>query len=50
MCEIKGGGAAPPENVLPRGKYLEMLGESGLNISSSWYDGWIDVHNPSSAG
>ncbi len=48
--EIKGGGAAPPENVLPRGKYLEMLGESGLNISSSWYDGWIDVHNPSSAG
>lgn len=44
--EVKGGGAAPPENVLPRKKYLEMLAERGLTVSKSWYDGWAEVSKP----
>lgn len=44
--EIDGGGAAPPENVLPRRRYLEMLAERGLSISSAWHDGWASVTDP----
>lgn len=44
--EIKGGGSAPPENVLPREQYLKMVGDRGLNISTTWYDGYADVKNP----
>ena len=40
---VQGGGAAPPERVLPHERYLEMLAERGLNIEQWWYDGWGDV-------
>lgn len=44
--EVEGGGAGPPENVLPRRKYLNMLAERGLTVSTEWHDGWVDVSNP----
>lgn len=44
---VKGGGAKPPENVVPRKKYLEMLEERGLDISATWYEDWVDVTDPS---
>ncbi len=44
--KVKGGGAGPPENVLPRSKYLNMLSERGLTVSTEWHDGWVDVSNP----
>lgn len=47
--EVKGGGAGPPENVLPRRKYLKMLAERGLNVSTIWYDEWVSVSRPSAA-
>lgn len=44
--ELKGGGAVPPENVLPKEKYLSMIGERGLDITNTWFDGYVDVRNP----
>lgn len=40
---IPGGGAAPPERVVPHDEYRSMLSERGLHIEEWWYDGWGDV-------
>ncbi len=41
--KISGGGAAVPEEVVPREAYYQALTERGLNISMHWYDGHVDV-------
>lgn len=43
--QVSGGGASVPEQVVPRQEYYEALTERGLNISTRWYDGHIDVTN-----
>jgi hypothetical protein len=40
---MPGGGAAPPEMIIPHERFLEMVTEQGLNITTSWHDGHIDV-------
>lgn len=40
---IEGGGAAPPERIVPGDEYLARLEERGLAIEQWWYDGWGDV-------
>jgi lysine 6-dehydrogenase len=45
--KISGGGAQPPENVVPRDLYGTMLEEQGLHIKTTWYDGHVDVADPS---
>lgn len=40
---IPGGGAAPPERILPIERFLEMIEERGLSISENWYDGFVDA-------
>jgi saccharopine dehydrogenase-like NADP-dependent oxidoreductase len=47
---VGGGGAAPPENILPAGRFLEMVGDRGLEISTTWYDGHVGVTNPNERG
>jgi lysine 6-dehydrogenase len=39
---IPGGGAAPPERILPIERFLELIGERGLSISEQWYDGFVE--------
>ncbi len=46
LVEQGGGGAAPPEKVVPRETYLRQITESGLAITTTWYDGHRDVRNP----
>jgi saccharopine dehydrogenase-like NADP-dependent oxidoreductase len=41
--EVPGGGADVPENVVPRDRYYDMLADRGLNITSEWHDGYLDV-------
>lgn len=43
---VRGGGAAPPENVLPRKTFLDAIGERGLDIQARWYEGYVDVRDP----
>jgi saccharopine dehydrogenase-like NADP-dependent oxidoreductase len=40
---MPGGGAAPPEMVVPHTRFLEMVTEQGLNITSSWHDGHVEI-------
>lgn len=44
--DVPGGGARPPENVVPKDHFLKLLAERGLNISTTWHDGYVDVHSP----
>lgn len=44
--EMPGGGASPPENVIPKERFLDILAERNMNISTRWYDGYVEVHNP----
>lgn len=44
--EVQGGGASPPENVVPKERYFEILAARGLHISTKWLDGYADVMNP----
>lgn len=41
--QIPGGGAAVPENVVPKEAFFEALQKRGLNIETRWYDGYVDV-------
>ena len=43
---VPGGGAAPPEDILPREAYLQAIAEQGLTINTYWYDGYVDVAAP----
>jgi saccharopine dehydrogenase-like NADP-dependent oxidoreductase len=38
-----GGGAAPPEDILPLGDYLDLVQERGLQIEEHWQDGHASV-------
>ena len=38
---LEGGGAAPPENVLPKETYYKTLIDQGLAISEKWHDGYV---------
>lgn len=40
---VPGGGAAPPERVIPSDAFCEAVSERGLAIETSWYDGWGSV-------
>lgn len=40
---VKGGGASPPENVVPKQAYCDLVAEHGLDVSTSWHDGYVDV-------
>jgi saccharopine dehydrogenase-like NADP-dependent oxidoreductase len=40
---VSEGGADVPENVVPRGLYLDTVAEHGLNIKEEWYEGHVDV-------
>ncbi len=43
---VPGGGVAPPEDVIPHQEFFDMIAERGLNITTTWYDGPVDVRNP----
>jgi lysine 6-dehydrogenase len=43
---VQGGGAAPPECVIPKAEFCRILTERGLHITSQWYDDYRDVTNP----
>ncbi|MEX0747896.1 MAG: saccharopine dehydrogenase C-terminal domain-containing protein [Rhodothermales bacterium] len=44
--KVPGGGAAPPENILPKEEYCAGLESDGLHITTTWYDGYVGVSNP----
>ena len=44
--QAPGSGAAPPERVVPKAMYTGLLIERGLNITSTWHDGHVDVRKP----
>lgn len=41
--QVPGGGAAPPERVIPADSFCRIVSERGLAIEESWYDGWGSV-------
>lgn len=41
--DIPGGGAAPPEEIIPAPEFLDELRARGLAIDESWHDGEIDI-------
>lgn len=40
---IPGGGVAAPEEIVPKDEFIQRVTDRGLNISSQWYDGYVDV-------
>lgn len=42
---IEGGGAAPPERIIPKEHFINAVIERGLDITSAWYDGHMDVRD-----
>jgi saccharopine dehydrogenase-like NADP-dependent oxidoreductase len=47
---IAGGGAATPEHVVDKARYLDAMTERGLALKSAWYAGEADVRNPGEFG
>jgi saccharopine dehydrogenase-like NADP-dependent oxidoreductase len=43
---VTGGGASPPEHIVPKDAFLDTLTERGLDISLNWYDGHLDITEP----
>jgi len=43
---VAGGGAAPPEDVVPKEAFYNMVVEQGLDIKKTWYDGYVEVGHP----
>lgn len=41
--QVPGGGAAPPEDVIPHERFCQLIAERGLHISTRWHDGYVDV-------
>ncbi|CAN5546511.1 saccharopine dehydrogenase C-terminal domain-containing protein [soil metagenome] len=41
--QIPGGGAAPPERVIPSDPLLEDLRSRGMRIQSEWHEGWLST-------
>lgn len=42
---VKGGGAAPPERIIPHDTFIDAVVSRGLKITSTWYDGHMDVRD-----
>lgn len=40
---VPGGGAAPPERIVPKQAFFDALLERGLDINTTWYDSQIKV-------
>ena len=40
---VAGGGASPPEKIVPRDEYCRLIKDQGLNITTTWLDGYSDV-------
>jgi saccharopine dehydrogenase-like NADP-dependent oxidoreductase len=43
---VPGGGAAPPENVVPHDRFCGLVADRGLPITTTWHDGYVDVTCP----
>ena len=41
---VEGGGAAPPERILPRQDFIDAVISRGLAIESNWYDGHVGLN------
>ncbi|MEM1125500.1 MAG: saccharopine dehydrogenase C-terminal domain-containing protein [Bacteroidota bacterium] len=41
--QVTGGGAAPPERVVPLDLYCDLIHESGLPVTMRWYDGHLSI-------
>jgi saccharopine dehydrogenase-like NADP-dependent oxidoreductase len=41
--KVPGGGAAVPEEVVPREEYFQSVADRGLDITARWFDGYVDV-------
>ena len=41
--EMTGGGAAPPEHVVDHDRYCTLLSKQGLDITTRWHDGYVEV-------
>lgn len=46
---VTGGGAAPPERVVPADAFLTGVRERGLEIEGDWHEGHVPVKNPEPA-
>lgn len=44
--QVPGGGAAPPENVVPHEPFAALVAEAGLDIRTTWHEGHVDVTRP----
>ncbi len=44
--EVRGGGALPPEQVVPRQRFYQLLIEHGLPLTHRWFEGYVDVTHP----
>ncbi len=42
---VPGGGAAPPERIIAHDDFIDAVVAHGLNITSAWYDGHMDVRD-----
>lgn len=42
---VPGGGAAPPERIIARDEFIDDVVARGLDISSAWHDGHMDVRD-----
>lgn len=40
---ISGGGVAVPEAIVPKDEFFQSITDRGLNISTQWHDGYVDV-------
>lgn len=43
---VEGGGASPPEGVIPRDRFLELVVSRGLRVRETWRDGYVSVTEP----
>ena len=43
---VPGGGAAPPERIVPKAAFFEIIAEQGLHITTRWYDGHVGITQP----
>ena len=46
---IEGGGATPPEMIVPKLPFLEEVRSFGLSISETWHDGHMPVTQAAAA-
>ncbi len=43
---LSGGGAAPPERILPVDLFFDLLREHGLHIKTTWHEDTVDLMQP----